>query len=89
MAVGATRADVLRLVLHQAGMLAALGIVAGVAVSLASARLISGLLFQTSTVDPLSAGIAVLALSLAAAMAAIIPAFRAASVSPNEALRAE
>ena len=89
MAVGATRADVLRLVLHQAGMLAALGIVAGVAVSLASARLISGLLFQTSTVDPLSAGIAVLALSLAAATAAIIPAFRAASVSPNEALRAE
>lgn len=89
MAVGATRADVLRLVLHQVGMLAALGIVAGVAVSLASARLISGLLFQTSTVDPLSAGIAVLALSLAAATAAIIPAYRAASVSPNEALRAE
>jgi predicted permease len=89
MAVGATRADVLRLVLNQAGMLAALGIVAGIAASLASARLISGLLFNTSTVDPLSAGVAVLALSLAATMAAIIPAFKAASVSPNEALRAE
>jgi ABC-type antimicrobial peptide transport system permease subunit len=47
------------------------------------------LLFNTSTVDPLSAGVAVLALSLAATMAAIIPAFKAASVSPNEALRAE
>jgi ABC-type antimicrobial peptide transport system permease subunit len=48
-----------------------------------------GLLFDTSTVDPISAGIAIGALAIAIALAAIIPAGRAASVSPNEALRAE
>jgi ABC-type antimicrobial peptide transport system permease subunit len=47
------------------------------------------LLFDTGTTDPLSAGIATGFLALAAAMAAIIPAIRAASVNPNEALRAE
>jgi predicted permease len=89
MAVGATRVDVLRLVLTQAGTFAALGMTVGIAAGLACARLMSGLLFDTSTVDPISAGIAIGALSIAIALAAIIPAGRAASVSPNEALRAE
>jgi predicted permease len=89
MAVGATRTDVLRLVLSQAGRFTAIGIVVGLAAGLACARLISGLLFNTSTVDPLSAWIAIGALVLAAALAVIIPAGRAASVNPNEALRAE
>jgi predicted permease len=89
MAVGATRVDVVRLVLMQAGKFASLGMIVGIAAGLAGARLIGGLLFDTSTVDPLSAGIAIGTLSLAIALAAIIPAGRAASVSPNEALRAE
>ncbi|HEY4764103.1 MAG TPA: ABC transporter permease [Candidatus Sulfotelmatobacter sp.] len=89
MAVGANRTDVLRLVLSQAGGFTAIGIVVGLAAGLACARLISGLLFNTSTVDPLSVWIAIGALVLAAALAVIIPAGRAASVNPNEALRAE
>jgi len=89
MAVGANRTDVLRLVLSQAGRFAAIGIVVGLAAGLACARLIRGLLFNTSTVDPLSAWIAIGALVLAAALAVIIPAGRAASVNPDEALRAE
>jgi ABC-type antimicrobial peptide transport system permease subunit len=89
MAVGANRTDVLRLVLSQAGKLAAIGIVVGLAAGLACARLISGLLFSTSTVDPLSVWIAIGALVLAAALAVIIPAGRAASVNPDEALRAQ
>jgi predicted permease len=89
MAVGANRTDVLRLVLGQAGRFAAIGIVVGLAAGLACARLIRGLLFNTSTVDPLSAWIAIGALVLAAALAVIIPAGRAASVNPDEALRAE
>jgi predicted permease len=89
MAVGANRTDVLRLVLGQAGRFSVIGIVIGLAAGLASARLISGLLFNTSTVDPLSVWIAIGALFLAALLAVIIPAGRAASVNPNEALRAE
>ncbi|MGA8617682.1 MAG: FtsX-like permease family protein [Candidatus Sulfotelmatobacter sp.] len=89
MAVGANRTDVLRLVLSQAGRFTAIGIVVGLAAGFACARLISGLLFNTSTVDPLSMWIAIGALVLAAALAVIIPAGRAASANPNEALRAE
>jgi ABC-type antimicrobial peptide transport system permease subunit len=89
MAVGANRTDVLRLVLSQAGSFAAIGIVVGLAAGLGCARLISGLLFNTSTVDPLSVWIAIGALVLVAALAVIIPAGRAASVNPDEALRAE
>ena len=88
MAVGATRAHILRLVLAQAAQFTGTGLVVGVGVALVSARIIRGLLFDTGTADPLSACIAIGALALAAAMAAIIPAIRAASVNPNESLRA-
>jgi predicted permease len=89
MAVGATRAHILRLVLSQAAQFTGVGLAIGVGTALAGASLIRGLLFDTGTTDPLSAGIATGFLALAAAMAAIIPAIRAASVNPNEALRAE
>jgi predicted permease len=88
-AVGANREDILRLVLTQTGRFAVIGIVLGLATALAGARLISGLLFNTSTVDPLSVSVTLGALILMAALAAIVPAGRAASVSPTEALRAE
>ena len=89
MAVGANRAHILRLVLSQAAQFTAVGLAIGLGTALAGASLIRGLLFDTGTTDPLSAGIAIGFLALAAAMAAIIPAIRAASVNPNDALRAE
>jgi ABC-type antimicrobial peptide transport system permease subunit len=89
MAVGANRIDVLHLVLSETGSFTTIGIVVGLAAGLAGARLIRGLLFNTSTVDPLSLWIAIGALVLVAVLAVIIPASRAASVNPNEALRAE
>ena len=89
MAVGAKREDILRLVLSQAARFTLVGILAGLAVAVASARLLSGLLFKTSTVDPLSVCITIGALAAIAALAVSIPARRAASVSPTEALRAE
>jgi predicted permease len=89
MAIGATRADILRLVLSQAARFTAAGLAVGVATGLLGARLIRGLLFDTGTADPFSIWIAIGFLSLASAMAAIIPATRASSVNPNEALRAE
>jgi ABC-type antimicrobial peptide transport system permease subunit len=89
MALGAKREDIVRMVLLQVGRYAAVGIVAGLAVSLAGARLIHGLLFQTSPMDPISLSITVGVLVLLAALAVTIPAQRAASVDPTEALRAE
>ena len=89
MAVGATRAHILRFVLSQAAEFTGLGLAVGVGAALLSGRIITGLLFDTGTADPLSACIAIGSPALAAAMAAIVPAIRAASVNPNEALRAE
>ncbi len=88
-ALGADRGDVLRLVLRQAGTFTAIGVVTGTAVALACARLVNGLLFRTSPTDAASAGISIGALGLVAAVAAIVPALRAAAVDPVEALRAE
>lgn len=89
MAVGATRGHILRLVLSQAAQFTAIGIAIGVGAAMVSARIISGLLFDTGTADPLSVCIAIGFLALAAAVGAFIPAIRAASVNPTEALRAE
>jgi len=89
MAVGATRTHVLRLVLSQAAQFTGIGLAVGLGTALVSARIITGLLFDTGTADPLSACIAIGSLASVAAMATIIPAVRAASVDPNEALRAE
>ncbi|MGA2048266.1 MAG: ABC transporter permease [Terracidiphilus sp.] len=89
LAVGADRADILQLVLRHAGRITAVGVIVGMTAGLASARLINGMLFHTSAVDPFSIAIAVVTLVAVAALAVSIPAGRAASVSPTEALRAE
>jgi ABC-type antimicrobial peptide transport system permease subunit len=67
----------------------AAGIVAGLAVGFAGARLLSGLLFKTSTADPLSISVTIGGLVAIAALAVSLPARRAASIEPTEALRAE
>jgi predicted permease len=89
MAVGARREDILTLVLKQAALFVAVGIIAGLAVGFAGARLLSGLLFKTSVADPLSVSVTIAALVAIAALAVSLPARRAASVEPTEALRAE
>jgi predicted permease len=89
MAVGAKREDIARMVLVQTARYAFAGIAAGIALSLTAAQLINGLLFKTSSADPASVGISVGVLVLIAALAAAIPARRAASIEPKEALRAE
>ncbi|HEY6376518.1 MAG TPA: ABC transporter permease [Edaphobacter sp.] len=89
MAVGATRKDILHLVLGHASRSILLGIAIGLAVAFALARLLSGLLYKTGTFDPVSMSITVCALAAIAALAVSLPARRAASVSPTEALRSE
>jgi ABC-type antimicrobial peptide transport system permease subunit len=87
--VVATPSHILRLILSQAAQFTGIGLVAGVGLALVGARVIRGLLFDTGTTDPVSACIAIGLLVLAAAVAATIPAIRAASVNPNETLRSE
>jgi len=89
MAVGADRARILALVLRQAAVLSVTGVAAGLILALLCARLLSSLLFQTSPTDLASISISIGALLLVTATAVALPAVRAASVNPVEALRSE
>jgi ABC-type antimicrobial peptide transport system permease subunit len=89
MALGADRSQVLRLVLRGAFAQVALGLAIGIPIVLLAGRLVADQLFEVRPYDPLSLAIAVVVLSIAAALAGAIPARRAASIEPMEALRTE
>jgi ABC-type antimicrobial peptide transport system permease subunit len=86
MAVGAQRATVYQLVLKEAGRLIAFGIVVGLAGSLAAANLLRDLRFGTQAWDALTMIAVAAALAASAFAASYLPARRAASVNPVEAL---
>jgi predicted permease len=88
-ALGAQRQDVLRLVMRDSLVLVAIGIAAGLAISLASARLLDTLLFGVAPIDPMAIGLAVGAMVLVPALAGYLPARRASRVDPLVALRYE
>jgi ABC-type antimicrobial peptide transport system permease subunit len=89
MALGAARGSVYRLVLGEAGRLAALGIVLGLACAMAAAASMQKLLFEISAWDAPTLAAVAATLTLAALLASYIPARRAASVDPVIALRAD
>jgi predicted permease len=89
LALGATRADIVRLVLRQAATTAALGLVCGIAVGLIATRALASMLFDTPPWDLLSLSVAALVLALAAGLASYLPARRAAHVDPTETLASE
>ena len=89
MALGAQRGAVYRLILGQASFVATVGIVVGLGCSIPAARLLRGFLFGVQSGDvPTLIGVAVV-LGICALLASYLPARRAASVNPVEALRAE
>ena len=89
MALGAQRGAVYRLILGQAGFVAAIGIVVGLGCSIPAATLLRGLLFGVQSWDvPTLIAVATL-LGVCALLASYLPARRAASVNPVDALRAE
>jgi putative ABC transport system permease protein len=89
LALGATRVSVLRLVLSQGALIAAAGVMAGLAGSLASMRLIGSLLFGVSPTDPATYIAIPVTLFAAALCATIVPARRATRIDPAVALRDE
>lgn len=89
MALGAQRPDVVRLVLKQGLVLAAIGIGIGVLAALALTQLMSTLLFNVSATDPWTFAAVPVLLALVATAACLIPALRATRVDPMVALRYE
>jgi predicted permease len=89
MSLGAQRGDVLALILGEGARMAGLGVIIGIAVSLAITRLMSSLLFGVSATDPLTFVAVGALLSFAALLASYIPARRAMRVDPMVALRYE
>ncbi|WP_260704604.1 ABC transporter permease [Edaphobacter flagellatus] len=89
MALGAARGSVYQLILKEAGRLTVIGIVAGILCSIGAATFIRKLLFGTHSWDITTLAAVSLLLGLAALLASFIPARRAASINPVEALRAE
>lgn len=89
MALGAPRGSVYRLIMKEAGWLTAAGIALGLVCSVAAATLMRKLLFGTAARDvPTLAAVAIV-LGASAMLASYLPARRAASVNPVEALRSE
>jgi putative ABC transport system permease protein len=88
-ALGANPRHVVRLVLVRALLLAGIGIAAGILLALASGRALSSMLFGVSDHDPFTFIASTATMVLVALLAAAIPARRAVSVDPIDALRAE
>jgi len=87
MALGATRRQVFTLILRQGGTLAAGGILLGTAIAVVSSRALQQLLYGIEPTDPITYAVAGFALAAVAIAACYVPARRAASVEPYNALR--
>ena len=89
MALGAERADVLRMVLAEGVAMAAAGVMLGLAACAAMTRLMSGLLVGIAPRDPVAFAAGAGLLLAVAVLASFVPAHRATRVEPVTALRAE
>ncbi len=89
MALGADRPSVVRLVLRGAFLQILIGLAIGIPAAIGCAHLIASQLYQVKGWDPLVLAASVVTLSLCALVASIIPAQRAASIDPVQALRIE
>jgi ABC-type antimicrobial peptide transport system permease subunit len=87
--LGSTRAQIFRLILAGSTTVAALGLVVGGLGSIAAVRLLSSMLFGVKPYDPISYCAAAILLLVTALLSGFVPARRAASIQPMQALRTE
>lgn len=89
MAIGATKGDVMSMILGQSLKVAALGIGVGVVAAILLTRFLASLLYGVGTTDPLTFFAVVAFLLVTALVASCIPAWRAAQIDPTKSLRAD
>ncbi len=89
MALGASRAQVLAMVLRESLWILLAGLAAGIPLTLLAMRPLRAMLYQLSPFDPVSFALAIAAMFVVAGLATLIPARRAASIEPMQALRTE
>jgi ABC-type antimicrobial peptide transport system permease subunit len=87
MALGATRRSVAQLILRQGSILVGAGLGIGLVLALATGRVVKSFLYQVQPVDGWTYASAALALATVGLAAALLPARKAASIEPMEALR--
>ncbi len=88
-ALGAQRGDVIWLILRQAGSLVVAGVALGLALAFATTRFVRSYLYVVSAHDGWTLAAVAIVLIFSGAIAAYLPARRAAQVNPVDALRAE
>jgi putative ABC transport system permease protein len=86
-ALGAQTSNILRLVIRQGLKLVCFGLIVGIVSALILVRFIDSILYGISASDPVSLGLAVVVLGLAAVLACLLPALRATRINPITALR--
>ena len=89
MALGASRETTALLILHDTARMAGIGLVLGLLLAIGATRLETSMLFGVRPLDALSLTVAIAVLAVAITLAAWLPARRAASIDPMQALRTE
>jgi predicted permease len=89
MALGADRRHVVRMVMREASVLLAAGVIAGLVMAVVAARTATTLLFGLQPGDPVTLAAAAAGLGMVAMLASYLPALRASRLEPTEALREE
>lgn len=89
MALGATRSQVLLMILREGVSVLLAGLAVGIPLTLLAARPLQSMLYRLSSLDPASFALAIAVMVVVSACAALVPARRAASIDPMQALRNE
>jgi ABC-type antimicrobial peptide transport system permease subunit len=89
MALGASRAQVLGMVLRESLWVLVAGLAVGIPLTFFAARPLKSMLYQMSPLDPISFVVAIAAMIAVSVCAVLLPARRAASIDPMQALRSE
>jgi ABC-type antimicrobial peptide transport system permease subunit len=89
MALGAQAGAVLKMIMREGSIMLVSGIAIGLLLAIATARILSGILYGVGALDPVAFTVAPLVLAIAALIATWLPARRATQINPIQALRTE